>query len=85
MRGATSKEEFNDFFCDNYKTQIFQNDICFDKERFIGLHLSASYRPNKKEEAYNNYINNLSTFFDTNSQNGQLVLPNITRVYIGSV
>jgi len=43
-RGAETQEyNFKDFFTGNYEAKIFNNDLTFDKEGFIGRNLSASY------------------------------------------
>lgn len=85
MRGAKTKDEYQDFFIGEYDTRIFPNNILFDKERFIGLHQSASYRLNENDKNYHNYIHDLSDFFDSHSTNNKLILPNNTYCYIGSV
>ena len=85
MRGAKTEDEYQDFFTGEYDTQIFPNDIFFDKERFIGLHQSASYRLNEDDKNYQNYIHALSDFFDLHSTNNKLILPNNACCYIGSV
>lgn len=85
MRGAKTKDAYKDFFTGKYETKIFSNDILFDKERFIGLHRSASYRLNENDKNYYNYINDLSDFFDLHCTNNELVLPNNTCCYIGAV
>lgn len=85
MRGAKTKDAYQDFFKKKYDTQIFPNDIVFDKERFIGLHQSASYRLNEDDKNYHNYINALSDLFDLHCTDGRLILPNNTCCYIGVV
>lgn len=85
MRGAKTQNEYQDFFTGKYDTQLFPNGILFDKERFIGLHQSASYRLNQTDKNYHNYILALSDFFDSHCTNNQLILPNNTCCYIGSV
>lgn len=85
MRGAKTEDEYQDFFSGKYETRIFPNNILFDKERFIGLHQSASYRLDENNKNYHNYIHALSTYFDLHSTNGKLILPNNTYCYIGSV
>lgn len=85
MRGANTENEYQDFFVGKYDTQIFPNDILFDKERFIGLHQSASYRLDENDKNYHNYIHALSDFFDLHSTNGKLILQNNTYCYVGLV
>lgn len=85
MRGAKNEDEYQDFFAGKYETRIFPNNILFDKERFIGLHQSASYRLDENNKNYHNYIHAISTYFDQHSINGKLILPNNTYCYIGLV
>ncbi|MDE6846424.1 MAG: class I SAM-dependent methyltransferase [Lachnospiraceae bacterium] len=85
MRGAKTENAYQDFFTGNYDTKIFANDILFDKERFIGLHQSASYRLNEDDVNYHKYIYALSEFFDSHCTNNELILPNHTCCYVGTV
>ena len=85
MRGATSTNDYKDFFTGNYDTKSFSNPLIFNQESFLGLHQSASYCPNKNEKIYNKYIDNLSNFFETHCKNGLLTLENNTHCYIGHV
>lgn len=85
MRGAKTADAYKEFFTGKYEEKIFSNNILFDKERFLGLHQSASYRLNEKDENYYNYIHALSDFFDSHCTNNELILPNNTCCYIGSV
>lgn len=85
MRGANTETDYQDFFINGYETKFFPNDILFDKKRFIGLHQSASYRLNKNDSNYFNYIDELSSYFDLHSTNGKLNLPNNTCCYIGNL
>ena len=85
MRGATSENDYNDFFSGNYNTKFFDNPIIFNLEGFLGLHQSASYCPPKNSINYIKYIENLTNFFETHSSNGILVLENSVHCYIGYV
>lgn len=85
MRGAKSPDDYKDFFIGNYLTHSFSNPITFNKERFLGLHLSASYCPKKNDENYSKYIDSLLDFFELHCKNGLLTLKNNTRCYIGHV
>lgn len=85
MRGAKSPNDFDDFFQQGYKIKYFQNNLIFNKERFIGLHLSASYRLKENDRNYQNYINELTDFFNVYSNNEVLQMPNLTRCYVGDV
>lgn len=54
-------------------------------QRFIGLHLSASYRLEKSDSNYFSYIGELIKVFDVYSNNGVLEMPNLTRSYAGTI
>ena len=85
MRGAKSSDDFDDFFQQEYDIKCFQNNLIFTKERFIGLHLSASYRLEKSDSNYFSYIGELIKVFDVYSNNGVLEMPNLTRSYAGTI
>ena len=85
MRGARTSNEYNDFFVGNYETKQFNNPITFNKESFLGLHQSASYCPDRNEENYSRYMDELSNYFEAHAENGMLILKNNTYCYIGHV
>lgn len=85
MRGEKNNGDYSDFFSGNYEIKSFYNPILFNKERFLGLHQSASYCPDKRSTNYIKYINSLSKFFDKHCQNGILKLENNTQCYIGYI
>lgn len=85
MRGAKSPNDYKDFFTGNYYTKSFDNPLTFNKERFLGLHLSASYCPPKNNVNYSKYIDSLLNFFELHCKNGLLTLENNTCCYIGYV
>ncbi len=85
MRGEKNIGDYRDFFSGDYEIKLFDNPIIFDKEGFLGLHQSASYCPDRKEENYIKYINSLSNFFDVHCEKGILKLENNTHCYIGYV
>ena len=79
-------ESFASFFkagkCDH---KIFKNDLPYTKESFIGRNLSASYAPKEIDSNYQVFIDELSVLFDKYSVNGLLILPNVTRSYVGEI
>ena len=85
MRGAESDNDFYDFFMGKYEIRVFQNDQPFDIDSFIGRNLSASYAPKESDGNYTDYIAELRRLFDKYSTNGQLVMPNETKSYVGVV
>jgi len=68
-----------------YDTKTFRNDLAFDKQGFIGGNLSSSYAPKEGDGHYQAYIADLGVLFGKYSNDGRLVMPNITRSYAGSV
>lgn len=79
-------EVFNRFFKDGkYEYKAFQNDLVFDYDGFVGRNLSASYAPKKNDKEYERFVFLLSALFEKYSKNDKIVLPNITRSYLGNV
>ena len=79
-------EVFNSFFKNGkYEFEKHQNDLIFDYEGFLGRNLSASYAPKKNDEEYKRFVFLLSELFEKYSENGKVVLQNITRSYLGNV
>jgi ubiquinone/menaquinone biosynthesis C-methylase UbiE len=77
---------FQQFFKDGkYDIKYFRNDLQFNQIGFLGRYLSASYSPKKTDKEYNPFITALSDLFEKYSNNGEIVIPNITRSYLGSV
>lgn len=85
MRGATATDDYKDFFTGNYTTKVFSNPLIFNQEKFLGLHQSASYCPNRDEVNYSKYIDSLTNFFESHCKDGLLTLENSTHCYIGYV
>lgn len=79
-------EVFNNFFKDGkYEFKMYQSDLVFDYEGFLGRNLSASYAPKKNDKEYKRFIFLLSELFEKYSKNEKIVLQNITRSYLGNV
>lgn len=79
-------EMFNSFFKDGkYEFKEYQNDLLLDYDGFLGRNLSASYAPKKNDKEYKNFVLLLSELFDKYSKNGKIILPNLTRSYLGNV
>lgn len=86
--GGSEEEpsQFDQFFKDGmYEHRSFVNDQIVDLERFIGGNLSASYAPKETDKDYLIYKKELTELFETYSNNGVLLLPMITRSYVGEV
>ena len=77
---------FNSFFKDGkYEFKEYQNDLLLDYDGFLGRNLSASYAPKKNDKEYKHFVLLLSELFDKYSKNGKIILPNLTRSYLGNV
>lgn len=83
MRGTENEDNFNNFFNGNYEIKVFNNDLTFDQQAFIGRNLSASYALKVNDDNYSLYISELKELFDKYSENGIAVMGNFTRSYIG--
>lgn len=81
-----SSGAFADFFKDGlYDCVVFQNDLMFDLNGFIGRSLSASYAPKEGADHYEPYVSGLKQLFELYGDSGSLRMPNLTRTYIGCV
>lgn len=85
MRGAADEDDLGDFFEGSYEYKVFKNDLTFDENGFIGRNLSSSYAPKEADANYQHYLKALQSLFGKYSTNGFLVMPNLTRSYIGRV
>lgn len=73
------------FFDDQYETIRFENNLQFDKIRFIERNLSASYSLKETDEGYKDYIFELERLFDKYASDDSLIMENDTIAYIGKV
>jgi len=79
-------ESFSTFFRDGVcDYRIFENNLTFDMDSFIGRNLSASYAPKQGDANYEQFVDELANLFIKYSVNGKLIMPNITRSYAGEV
>ncbi|MCL2079915.1 MAG: class I SAM-dependent methyltransferase [Oscillospiraceae bacterium] len=85
MRGAESEDDFNDFFADKCEKKVFQNDQPCDLDGFIGRNLSASYALKANDENYHSYIAEMTASFNKHAIDGKLIMPVVTKSYIGTV
>ena len=67
------------------KQKFFLNNLIGDMDGFNGRNLSFSYALKSNDAQYNNYVNELKEIYEKYSKNGQLIMPNLTRIYIGNV
>ncbi|MCM2534088.1 class I SAM-dependent methyltransferase [Neobacillus pocheonensis] len=81
-----TEEAFKQFFKDAmYDFHSFQNNLDLDLNGFLGRYLSASYSPKKTDREYDPFISSLMNLFEKYSNNGKIVIPNVTRSYLGKV
>lgn len=85
MRGAVDEGDFDDFFVGGYEIKAFSHPLRFDKQGFIGRNLSASYALKADDPNYTAYITELDALFEKYAVSNTLIMPNITRCYVGSV
>lgn len=71
------------FDAGKYDFKVFQYDLEYDLEGFIGRNLSASYAPKEADATYNEFVQAITKLFKKYSQNGKIVVPNLTKSYIG--
>ena len=63
----------------------YLNDLIFDEQGFIGRNLSGSYALKAGDEGFQAYVDELTALFYKYSNNGALVMPNLTRSFVGRV
>jgi len=79
-------EVFSDFFKDGHcEYRVFRNDLAMYQAGFIGRNLSGSYAPKETDENYAPYVLALKELYDKYSNGGIVIMPNITRSYIGEI
>lgn len=79
-------QKFEAFFENgSFEYRVFRNDFRYDIDGFIGRTLSASYALDESSSDFNSFFEALAELFERYSKNGTVILPNITRSYIGRV
>lgn len=68
-----------------FENKNFENNMAYDLENFIGRNLSSSYAPKENEGNYEGFAAELTRLFEKYKQKNKIVMPNITRCYIGEV
>jgi len=84
-RGEENSGDFSNYFAGDYSIKVFRNDLTFDEPKFIGRNLSGSYALKESDGDYSAYVNELKVLFRKYSKNGLLIMPNLTRSYVGRV
>ncbi len=77
--------EVQAFFGGEVRMREFPNPLPMDIEGFLGRNLSASYAPKPGEATYEPFVRALSELFEKWSSDGKVIMPNLTRSYIGAL
>jgi SAM-dependent methyltransferase len=78
--------ELNSFFKGGkYDFKVFRYDLTYDLDGFLGRNLSASYAPKETDETYREFVKELTELFERYSKSGKIIVPNLTKSYIGKV
>jgi len=76
---------FGEFFSGKYGEMVFENSSTSDMNEFIGRYLSSSYAVKENDENYPAYIAELTECFYKHAVDGKVVIPIVTRSYVGEV
>lgn len=80
-----SDDIYDTFYQKGYSIKTYENPLIYNKNNFIGRHLSSSFSPNQDDELYPMLVESLGDIFDKHSKNGYLTLPNHTKCRCGFV
>lgn len=83
--GISYMDESIKAFFEDFEVLRFQNDLQFDKLKFIGRNLSASYSLKENDSEYDSYVLHLEKLFDKYATDDKLIVPNETIAYIGQI
>jgi len=77
---------FEEFYRDGaYELRTFRNDERYGLDGFIGRNLSGSYAPAEGDANYRPFVEGLTVLFEKYNQGDNIILPGITRSYLGNV
>jgi SAM-dependent methyltransferase len=80
------EERIHDCFRDGIcETRHFPNDRMVDRETFIGTTISSSYAPLPGQPGYAPLVERLSLLFDEFAIHDRLIIPTMTRSYVGRI
>ncbi|MCU9613245.1 class I SAM-dependent methyltransferase [Caldibacillus lycopersici] len=83
--GMEEHPELYQAFFANFTTKSYDHPLIYDKESFIGRHLSASYAPIEGDAAYEQVVAAFRAVFEKYSTDGEVVLPNVTVCRCGEL
>ncbi len=75
--------DISKFFDNRFELKRFENDLLFEKAKFIERSLSASYSLKETDSDYKSYIFELEALFNKYAVGNILTVPNETVGYIG--
>lgn len=83
--GMEEKTESLDLFFgkNGYEVRLFSNDLIFDREGFISRNMSSSYAPLEGTGEYGEFAKALNGLFDKYKTGDTVLMPNVTRSYLG--
>ena len=87
FNGGTNNnaERISQFFGGEFEIKSFENDLEYDKDKFINRMLSGSYALAPDDSQYQEFVDELEAVFEKYSSDGILILPNATVAYIGYI
>lgn len=72
-----------DDFYQTYEIYKFDNPIARTKEMFLQMALSSSYALRPEDAEYDNFVRELSEYFDRRNKNGYIISKNVSVLYVG--
>lgn len=72
-----------DDFYQTYEIYKFDNPIARNKEMFLQMALSSSYALRPEDAEYDNFVRELSEYFDRRNKNGYIISKNVSVLYVG--
>ena len=79
-------EIYQQFFHDGtYEYRVFQNDLSYDKDSFVGRNMSASYSLRESDPKYQDFVDAILLLFAKYSYMDRIITANLTRSYVGLV
>ena len=69
------------FFDGKFEVKHFENNLSYNKNKFVARNLSASYALKYNDDKYPEFIEALKKLFDRFSINGKIIIPNETVAY----
>lgn len=72
-----------DDFYQTYEIYKFDNPIARNKEMFLQMVLSSSYALRPEDAEYDNFVRELSEYFDRRNKNGYIISKNVSVLYVG--